>query len=65
MQIAHQIPSVQLEIRALTQRSNVEYDSNQDDQAIDDAGNAIQLARENNLEYWVTDGLIRQERIPR
>ena len=60
MQIAHQIPSVQLEIRALTQRSNVEYDSNQDDQAIEDAGKAIQLARENNLEYWVTDGLIRQ-----
>jgi len=60
MQIARQIPSVQLEIRALTQLSNVEYDSDQDDKSIEDAGKAIQLARENNLDYWVADGLIRQ-----
>jgi serine/threonine protein kinase len=60
MQIAKQIPSVQLEVRALTQLSNVEYDSDQDDQAILHARKAIQLAQENNLEYWATDGLIRE-----
>jgi serine/threonine protein kinase len=60
MQIAKQIPSVQLEVRALTQLSNVEYYSDQDDQAIVDAKKAIQLAQENNLEYWATDGLIRE-----
>ena len=60
MQIAREIPNVQLEIRTLTQLSNVEYDSNRDDKSIEDAGRAIQLARENNLDYWVADGLIRQ-----
>jgi serine/threonine protein kinase len=60
MEIAKQIPSVQLEVRALTQLSNVEYFSDQDDQAILDAKKAIQLAQENNLEYWATDGLIRE-----
>ena len=60
LRISHKIPSVQLQVRALTQRSNVEYDSNQDDKSIEDAKEAIRLAGENNLEYWVTDGLIRQ-----
>jgi serine/threonine protein kinase len=60
LQIAKQIPSVQLEVRALTQLSNVEYYSDRDDQAILDARKAIQLAQENNLEYWATDGLIRE-----
>jgi len=60
LEIAKQIPSVQLEVRALTQLSNVEYNSDQDDQAILDARKAIQLAQENNLEYWATDGLIRE-----
>jgi len=60
MQIAKQIPSVQLEVRALTQLANVEYFSDQDDQAILHAQKAIQLAQENNLEYWATDGLIRE-----
>lgn len=60
LQIAKQIPSVQLEVRALTQLANVEYYSDQDDQAILHARKAIQLAQENNLEYWATDGLIRE-----
>jgi serine/threonine protein kinase len=60
MQIAKQIPSIQLEVRALTQLSNAEYFSDQDDQAILHARKAIQLAQENNLEYWATDGLIRE-----
>jgi tetratricopeptide (TPR) repeat protein len=60
LQIARQIGSVQLEVRALTQLSDVEYWSDQDDKAIKDAEQAIQLANENNLEYWATDGLIRE-----
>jgi tetratricopeptide (TPR) repeat protein len=60
MQIAKQISSVQLQVRALTQLSNVEYNSDQDDQSIDDADEAIQLAQRNGLEYWVADGLIRK-----
>jgi len=60
MSIAKQIPSTQLEVRALTQLSNVEYLADENDQAIADARKAIQLAQENNLEYWATDGLIRE-----
>jgi len=57
--IARQIPSVQLEIRALTQMSSVEYFSGNQDQAIQYANQAIQLARESELEYWSGDGLVR------
>jgi serine/threonine protein kinase len=64
LRISHQIPSVQLEVRALTQRSNVEYDSNQDKdhdkKALEDAEKAVQLGGKNNLEYWQTDGLMRE-----
>ena len=59
-QTAQQIPSIPIQVRALTQLSNVEYYSDQDDQAIKDADQAIQLATDNHLEYWVTDGLIRK-----
>jgi len=60
LDIARQIPSIQLEVRALTQLSNAEYISDQNDQAIAHARKAIELAQENNLEYWATDGLIRE-----
>ena len=57
--MARQIPSVQLEIRALTQMSSLEYSAGNTDQAVQDANQAIQLARENELEYWSGDGLVR------
>ena len=57
--IAEQINSPQLEARTLTQRSSVEWHSNKDDEAIADANRAIEIARENGLEYWSTDGLMR------
>jgi tetratricopeptide (TPR) repeat protein len=60
LKIAQQIPSVQLEVRALTQLSNVMYNSDHDEQAIDYAERATKLAQENNLEYWATDGQIRE-----
>jgi tetratricopeptide (TPR) repeat protein len=60
MQIAKQISSVQLQVRALTQLSNAEYVSYHEDQAIEDAKEAIRQAQESGLEYWVTDGLIRE-----
>jgi tetratricopeptide (TPR) repeat protein len=60
MQIAREIPNVQLEIRTLTQLSNVEYESDRDDQSIEHAERAIQLARENHLDYWVADAMLRE-----
>lgn len=60
IELSDQIPSPQMEIRALTQLSTVEYYSDQDDAAIADAEQAIQKAQDNNLEYWATDGLIRE-----
>jgi Tfp pilus assembly protein PilF len=61
--IARQIPNVQLEVRTLSQLSSVEYndtdDPAADDKSIELADRAIELARENGLEYWSTDGLIR------
>jgi tetratricopeptide (TPR) repeat protein len=57
--IARQIPSIQLEVRALTQMSNVEYSAGHNDQAIQYASRAIQLARDNGLDYWTGDGLMR------
>jgi serine/threonine protein kinase len=57
--IARQIPSAQLEIRALTQMSNVNYEKGNSSEAIENASQAIKLARENQLEYWTGDGLMR------
>jgi serine/threonine protein kinase len=57
--IARQISSVQLEVRALTQMSNVEYFAQHSDQAIQYANHAIEIARENELGYWSGDGLMR------
>ena len=61
LEIARQIPSVQLEARALTQLSNTEYMTpGQDDRSIADANRAYELASEHGLEYWATDALIRK-----
>jgi tetratricopeptide (TPR) repeat protein len=60
-EIAQEIPSAQLEVRALTQLSNVEYMTpGQSDRAIEYANRAYDLASENGLEYWATDALIRK-----
>ncbi len=59
LSIARQIDSPQLEARSLTQMSSVKYHSNKDDEAIEDANRAIQIAHENGLEYWSTDGAMR------
>ncbi len=56
---AQKIPSIQLEIRALTQLSVAERDSDQDALAVEDATQAIELARDNQLEPWAADGLVR------
>ncbi len=53
-------PSVQLEIRALTQLSSVAYASGGYGKAEGYANNAIQLARDNQLTSWAADGLVRR-----
>jgi tetratricopeptide (TPR) repeat protein len=57
--MARQIPSVQLEIRTLTQMSSVESSAGNSAQAIQYANQAIQLARDNEIGYWSGDGLMR------
>jgi Tfp pilus assembly protein PilF len=59
LRAAQNIPSVQLEIRALTRLSTIEYLADNTDQSISLANQSIQLARENGLEYWAIDGLVR------
>ncbi len=56
---AQRLPSVQLEIRALTQLSSVAYHSVHDPQAVELAQRAIQLARDNQLEGWAAEGFVR------
>ncbi len=56
---ARRIPSVQLEIRALNQLSAVASDAGDQKQALEDANQAINLANNNQLEYWAADGLVR------
>ncbi len=59
LEIARQINSPQLEARSLLQLCSVEYHSNEDDKAIEDANHGIEIAREHELEYWSTDGAMR------
>jgi tetratricopeptide (TPR) repeat protein len=59
LQIARQIPNVQLEVRTLAQISDAEDSAGNDDKAIKYANEEIQLAQENGIEYWATDGLNR------
>jgi tetratricopeptide (TPR) repeat protein len=56
---AAKIPSVQLEIRALTQLSSAESNNYKDAQAVAHAQQAVQLARDNQLEPWAANGLVR------
>jgi len=56
---ARDIGSAQLEIRALTRLSVLEYQADHTDAAIDLANQAIQLAREKGIEYWAIEGMIR------
>jgi serine/threonine protein kinase len=56
---AEKIPSIQLEIRALTQLSVADYNSDQDALAVEHANHAIELARDNQLESWAAAGLVR------
>jgi tetratricopeptide (TPR) repeat protein len=55
---ARKIPSVQLEIRVLTQLSSVAYRSDKN-QAAKYAEQSIRLARENQLDAWAANGLVR------
>jgi tetratricopeptide (TPR) repeat protein len=56
---AGKIPSVQLQIRALTQLSSVASRSDATSQAAKYAEQAIRLARENQLDAWAVNGLVR------
>jgi tetratricopeptide (TPR) repeat protein len=56
---AKKIPSVQLQIRALNQLSTVAYKSDANPRAKEYAEQAIRLARENRLDSWAADGLVR------
>jgi serine/threonine protein kinase len=56
---AHGIPSVQLQIRVLTQLSSVASRSDAAPQAAKYAEQAIRLARENQLDAWAATGLVR------
>jgi serine/threonine protein kinase len=58
-QIARDNGNFQLQVRTLAQMSGAEDDAGNDDKAIDRANEEIQLARENEIEYWATDGLNR------
>jgi len=59
LRIAREIPNVQMEVRALNQLTTAEYYSRQNDAAIETAKQAIQLARDNGIDYWATDALVR------
>jgi Tfp pilus assembly protein PilF len=59
LQAAKAIPSLQIEIRALTRMSVTEYLGRNTDESIALANQAIALAQDNGIEYWAIDGLIR------
>jgi serine/threonine protein kinase len=56
---AKAIPSVQLQIRTLTQLSSAAYVSNHNDQAVKHAQDAIRLAESNQLDVWAANGYVR------
>ena len=56
---AKKISSVQLQIRTLTELSSVAYRSDAFPQAEQYADQAIRLARENQLDAWAANGLVR------
>jgi len=56
---AKAIPSIQLQIRTLTQLSGAAYVSNHYEQAVRHAEEAIHLAQANQLDIWAADGFVR------
>lgn len=56
---AAKIPSIQLQIRALSQLSSAASADSNDDVALNAAQQAIDLARDNQLESWAANGLVR------
>jgi tetratricopeptide (TPR) repeat protein len=56
---AKAIPSVQLQIRTLTQLSSVANTSDHYEQAVNNAEEAIHLAQSNQLDVWAADGFVR------
>jgi tetratricopeptide (TPR) repeat protein len=59
LRLAKDIPSLQLEIRALTRLSAIEYLAGNTDESIRLANRAVEMAQENGLEYWAIDGITR------
>jgi len=57
---AKKIPSVQLQIRVLTQLATTEFKAAKDAQVEEYAEEAIRLARNNQLESWAANGLVRE-----
>lgn len=56
---AKAIPSVQLQIRTLTQLSSAACSSDRNEQAVKDAEEAIRLAQSNQLDVWAANGFVR------
>jgi serine/threonine protein kinase len=56
---AKAIPSVQLQIRTLTQLSQAAYTSDRYGLAVKHAEEAIHLAQSNQLDLWAADGFVR------
>ena len=56
---AKAIPSVQLQIRTLTQLSQAAYTSDRYELAVKHAEEAIHLAQSNQLDVWAADGFVR------
>jgi tetratricopeptide (TPR) repeat protein len=56
---AKAIPSIQLQIRTLTQLSQAAYTSDRYELAVQHAEEAIQLAQSNQLDLWAADGYVR------
>jgi len=57
---AKKIPSVQLQIRVLTQLATTEFKAAKDAEVEEYAEEAIRLARNNQLESWAANGLVRE-----
>ncbi len=56
---AKAIPSIQLQIRTLTQLSQAAYTSDRYELAVKHAEEAIHLAQSNQLDLWAADGFVR------
>ena len=59
LRAAQEIPSVQLEIRALTRIGVVEDLAGNLNKSVEIESRAIKLARDNGIDYWAIDGLVR------